>query len=91
MGMFYPAAGCRCGNCRAAPPEGAYPEVPSLDPDDETGFNTACDCPDGGCPCYGEGYNRGQDKAHFEISAVVEGPAPTAPVAAANPARPSVR
>ena len=53
---------------------GGLPEVPSLDPDDATGFSAACDCPDGERPCYGEGYSRGQDKAHFEISAVVEGP-----------------
>ena len=28
MVMFYPAEGCRCGHCHAAPPAGAYPEGP---------------------------------------------------------------
>ena len=34
MVMFYPAEGCRCGHCHAAPPAGAYPEGPDYAPED---------------------------------------------------------
>ena len=34
MVMFYPAEGCRCGHCHAAPPAGAYPEGPDYEPED---------------------------------------------------------
>ena len=30
MVMFYPAEGCCCGHCHAAPPAGAYPRRPRL-------------------------------------------------------------
>ena len=74
MGSFHYARGCRCGNCQAAPPDGAYPEFPSLEPDDESGFAPASGCAEGECECYGEGYARGKYKAHFEVKALAEGP-----------------
>ena len=73
MAMFYHAAGCRCGQCHAAPPDGAYPEFPRLEPDYEPGFIPACDCVGGDCPCHAEGYARGKEKAHFEAAALAEG------------------
>ena len=74
MGIFHHARGCRCGICQAAPPDGAYPELPSLEPDDESGFAPASGCAEGECDCYGEGYARGKYKAHFEVKALAEGP-----------------
>ena len=73
MVMFYPAEGCRCGHCHAAPPAGAYPEGPDYEPEDgPLHSDSPCDCPGGACGCYGEGYAAGKDKAHFEIRALAE-------------------
>ena len=58
----------------ATPPDGAYPELPSLEPDDEPRFIPACDCADGDCPCHVEGYARGKEKAHVEAAPLAEGP-----------------
>ena len=74
MGIFHHARGCRCGICQAAPPSCAYPELPSLEPDDESGFAPASGCAEGECECYGEGYARGKYKAHVEVKALAEGP-----------------
>ena len=91
MVMFYPAEGCRCGHCHAAPPAGAYPEGPDYAPEDgPLPSDSPCAGPGGACGCYGEGYAAGKDKAHFEVRALAEGP-PHGSGAAAIPAVPSVR
>ena len=75
MVMFYPAEGCGCGHCHAAPPAGAYPEGPDYDPEDgPLHSDSPCAGPGGACGCYGEGYAAGKDKAHFEVRALAEGP-----------------
>ena len=77
MVMFYPAEGCRCGHCHAAPPAGAYPEGPDYAPEDgPLPSDSPCAGPGGACGCYGEGYAAGRDKAHFEVSCPGRRPAP---------------
>ena len=51
------------------------PEGPDYEPEDgPLHSDSPCDCPDGACGCYGEGYAAGKDKAHFEVRALAEGP-----------------
>ena len=91
MVMFYPAEGCRCGHCHAAPPAGAYPEGPDYEPEDgPLHSDSPCAGPGGACGCYGEGSRPAGTRP---TSRFVPWPKarPTGPVAAAIPAVPSVR
>ena len=91
MVMFYPAEGCRCGHCHAAPPAGAYREGPDYEPEDgPLHSDSPCDCPGGACGCYGEGSGRARTRPTSRFVPWQKG-RPTGPVAAASPALPSVR